>query len=106
MKPSLWNPYPFDIQMNLVRLSHVIRVELLIRPDERVDESRLPLILGCERHFLVEQGVVLQESRLELPYMVLVVRLGLRIFTAVLSCRSLARGRHRRTRSNQLTISL
>lgn len=77
MKPSLWNPYPFDIQMNLMRLSHIIRIELLVRPDERVDESRLALVLSCERHFLVEQGVVLQESCLELPYMVLIVRLGL-----------------------------
>ena len=93
MKPSLWNPYPFDIQMNLMRLSHVIRVEFLVRSDERVDESRLPLILSCERQFLVEQGVMLQESCLELPYMVLIVRLGLRIFTAILSCRPSVRER-------------
>ena len=91
MKPSLWDPYPFDIQMNLMRLSHIIRIELLVRPDERVDESRLPLILSCERHFLVEQGVMLQESCLEFSYMVLIVRLGLRILTAILSCRPSAR---------------
>lgn len=95
MKPSLWNPYSFDIQMNLMSLSHIIRIELLVRPDERVDEGSLPLILSCERHFLVEQGVVLQESCLELPYMILVVRLSFRIFTAVLSWRSSARGGRR-----------
>lgn len=60
LKPGLRNPDPLDIEVNLMRLSNVIRIKFLIRSEESRDESAFALELSCESMRFVECWVVLQ----------------------------------------------